>query len=194
MAAPDKTFTVFADTAVDADSPLDTVLMTGLRDNDIHLEQWLGDSYTAAKDHNHDGVNSAIVSTPETGIDWANSNGLSQMSLGFDSYTSGAHTTSYVTQDAFYIYIPPSANSLEIRFENRSDTGHTNTLYCRFEIDGEGISDNAAIFGTTTTYQLRNLSLDISTISGNHSLQWRISADSATGNTQSIRRILLRFA
>src|SRR3972149_3119471 len=59
MAAPSKTWVTITDAMVDADSPLDTTLITGLRDDLVHLEEWLGDGYTAAKDHNHDGVNSA---------------------------------------------------------------------------------------------------------------------------------------
>lgn len=61
MAGPSKNFTVIADGAIDADSPLDTTLMANLRDNDIHLEEWLGKNYTAAVDHDHDGVNSKKV-------------------------------------------------------------------------------------------------------------------------------------
>lgn len=58
MAAPDKNFTDIPDTAVDAESPLDTTLMTQIRDNLNHLEEWLGKNYTAAVDHDHDGINS----------------------------------------------------------------------------------------------------------------------------------------
>ena len=61
MPAPSKVFTTFADSAVDPDSPIDTTLMTGLRDNDIHLKEWLGLSYTAAQNHDHDGTNSKLV-------------------------------------------------------------------------------------------------------------------------------------
>lgn len=64
MAAPSKNFTVIADSAIDADSPITEDLMTDLRDNDIHLEEWLGLSYTAAQNHDHDGVNSALIQIP----------------------------------------------------------------------------------------------------------------------------------
>ncbi len=62
MVAPSKSFTVIADGALDSDSPLTTTLMVNFRDNDIHLEEWLGDSFVAAKDHDHDGVNSSGLS------------------------------------------------------------------------------------------------------------------------------------
>ena len=61
MVVPSKAFTVIPDGDVDPDSPVSTNLMTSLRDNDIHLEEWIGDGFTAAKDHDHDGVNSAKV-------------------------------------------------------------------------------------------------------------------------------------
>lgn len=63
MVAPTYAWTVIALTAVDADSPLDETLMTALVKNQIHLEEWLGDGYTAAKDHDHDDTNSKAVST-----------------------------------------------------------------------------------------------------------------------------------
>lgn len=62
MPAPSKTWTAIADAAVAAGKPLDEPLLTALRDNLVHLEEWLGHSYAAAQDHNHDGVNSALIS------------------------------------------------------------------------------------------------------------------------------------
>lgn len=62
MTAPAKSFTVIADTAVDVDSPLDEALVTALRDNTLHLEEWLGKDYTAAQNHRHDGIDSFLLS------------------------------------------------------------------------------------------------------------------------------------
>lgn len=63
MTAISKSFTTITDAQVDADSPITQALMTALRDNHIHLREWLGASYTggAVQDHNHDGVNSALI-------------------------------------------------------------------------------------------------------------------------------------
>lgn len=63
MTAISKAFVVIADTAVDPDSPIDAQLVTGMRDNLVHLREWLGAAYTAgaAQNHSHDGVNSALV-------------------------------------------------------------------------------------------------------------------------------------
>jgi hypothetical protein len=63
MTAISKTWVTVADSAVDADSPLDQALMTALRDDLVHLREWIGASYTAGavQNHNHDGVNSAVI-------------------------------------------------------------------------------------------------------------------------------------
>lgn len=61
MAAITVSLLTIADAAVDPESPVDTVLVTGLRDNIEYAIQWLGHSFRggAVQDHNHDGVNSA---------------------------------------------------------------------------------------------------------------------------------------
>ena len=63
MPAISKSWVTIADGAVDPDSPLDTALMTGLRDDLVHLREWLGASYYAGavQNHSHDGQNSALV-------------------------------------------------------------------------------------------------------------------------------------
>ena len=61
MAAPSKSYTNIVDSQVDADSPLDTILMTSLRDNIVHLKEWVGGSYAAEVNHDHDGVNSKPI-------------------------------------------------------------------------------------------------------------------------------------
>jgi hypothetical protein len=61
MTAPSKTFSVPTDAEIDVDSPLTETLFTQIRDSLVHLEEWLGGSYTAAVNHNHDGVNSASL-------------------------------------------------------------------------------------------------------------------------------------
>lgn len=63
MAAPSKAWVTQADSQIDADSPIDSVLMTGYRDDLVHLREWLGLGYTAAQNHDHDGVNSKQVVT-----------------------------------------------------------------------------------------------------------------------------------
>lgn len=63
MTAISKPWVTLNDAATDADSPVDQALVQGLRDDTVHLREWLGASYTAGavQDHDHDGVNSALV-------------------------------------------------------------------------------------------------------------------------------------
>ncbi|MEE9614859.1 MAG: hypothetical protein V3W31_07940 [Thermodesulfobacteriota bacterium] len=61
MAAPTYSWNSITAGQCDADSPLDETLMEAIRQNLIHIEEWLGDGYTAAKDHDHDNVNSKSV-------------------------------------------------------------------------------------------------------------------------------------
>jgi hypothetical protein len=59
MAAPSVSFTTIPDSDIDADSPITVTLLTSIRNNLQHLREWLGDGYTAAKAHSHNGVDSA---------------------------------------------------------------------------------------------------------------------------------------
>ncbi len=61
MAVPSKNFTNIPDGDIDADSPLTETLMTQIRDSLVHLEEWLGLDYSAAKNHDHDGTNSKKI-------------------------------------------------------------------------------------------------------------------------------------
>lgn len=58
-----KAWVDIADTAVDPDSPVDTVLMTGIRDCLVNLHEQMGaDYYAGAKpNHIHDGIGSALI-------------------------------------------------------------------------------------------------------------------------------------
>lgn len=88
MTAPTKSWSNIADSAIDPDSPVDTALMTALRDNDIHLRDVLFGSYTAGvqMDHNHDGVNSAMVEVGPNAL----RNG--SFEAGTASWTTSAYT------------------------------------------------------------------------------------------------------
>src|SRR6266851_4768571 len=87
MGAISKAWVVIADTAVDPDSPIDATLMTGYRDDLVHLREWLGFSFFAGavQDHNHDGLNSQLI---EVGPNYIR-NGT------FESDTSGWTITQY---------------------------------------------------------------------------------------------------
>ena len=61
MPAPSKPFTEVPDVDIDTGSIINETRMTEARDNDIHLEEWLGLDYLAAQNHDHDDVNSKAV-------------------------------------------------------------------------------------------------------------------------------------
>lgn len=64
MAIDGFSWTTILDSQVDPDSPVDTILMTGLRDDAEFLMRWLGRDYLAGAiaNHDHDGLNSKKVS------------------------------------------------------------------------------------------------------------------------------------
>lgn len=61
MAAPTFSWNEITSAQTDAESPIDTTLMEGVRRNLVHLREWLGGGFTPAVDHDHDGVNSKSV-------------------------------------------------------------------------------------------------------------------------------------
>lgn len=63
MTAITVTFTDKVATRLDPDSPITTGLMNDLWDNTTFVKEWLGESFKAAavQDHNHDGINSALL-------------------------------------------------------------------------------------------------------------------------------------
>jgi hypothetical protein len=48
MAEPTYSWNNIAATQTDPDSPIDTALMEGIRQNLVHLKEWLGNGFTAA--------------------------------------------------------------------------------------------------------------------------------------------------
>jgi hypothetical protein len=64
MGPPSKSWTNISDAATDPDSPLDTALVTGLRDDIIHVRETVYDPalHTAAVAHTHNGTDSALIS------------------------------------------------------------------------------------------------------------------------------------
>lgn len=60
-------WTAIVDGQVDADSPLNQLLMQAIKDDLYHLKYWLGKNYAADDDHDHDGVDSKAISTLAAG-------------------------------------------------------------------------------------------------------------------------------
>lgn len=100
MTAISKSWVAITDAQVDPDSPLDTALITGLRDDLIHLREWMGASFTggAVQDHSHDGVNSTLVEVgPNALRNGSFENGLaSWASTAFTGGTIATNTANHM--------------------------------------------------------------------------------------------------
>lgn len=92
MTAPTKNWTSVPDTALDSDSPIDEIARIAARDNDEHLRQWLGGSFTPVQNHNHDGVNSALI---EVGPNYLRNGNFESGTTGWTltPYTGGTTAT-----------------------------------------------------------------------------------------------------
>ena len=62
MPVPSKNYSTIPDSDIDPESPITTGLMTAIRDNIVHVYEWVGYGYVAAQAHSHDGVDSALIS------------------------------------------------------------------------------------------------------------------------------------
>lgn len=126
MPAPSKVFTVMPDSQVDADSPGDEVFTTGLRDNDIHLEEWLGKDYVAAQNHDHDGVNSkALTLTGQVAQGDFKSAAqevlVSQTGAGTNSVYRALTGGKYGFDPVFGGYVPNSGSSQDVTFQAKNN-------------------------------------------------------------------------
>ncbi len=92
MTAISKAFVTLTDAATDVDSPIDQALIQGLRDNTVHLREWLGASYYAGaqQNHSHDGVDSALV---EIGPNYLRNGSFEQGTNGWTitNFTGGSN-------------------------------------------------------------------------------------------------------
>jgi len=109
--APTEVWSTISTAMVDADSPIDITLMGGIRGNLINVQEQLtgaaGSTYVGAQLHDHDGLNSKLIS-PKT-------------------YSTGAHaifrSTVQSTGNASTVYVEqlavglPFAGSLRIRYD-----------------------------------------------------------------------------
>ena len=138
----------------DADSPLDVVLMEGMRQNELHLYEWLGQGYTPSTAHNHNGVNSANVIL---GIDAVNSsaivaNAVTSTKIGTTAVEtnhlklgSGSQSWAGTTSIDEYIAVNRYAHSFRLRTDN------TSTMLCEFGMVNTSASDSSAKDGVHIT-------------------------------------------
>ena len=101
MPAPSKNWSDIVDSQIDAESPIDTTIMTQIRDDLVFLKEWLGSSYTAAVDHNHDGINSAPTVLPDFSVTAA------KLKFVQGSYSTTLNQTNYyISTGAAYVHLP----------------------------------------------------------------------------------------
>jgi len=146
MAAPSKSWVTIVDSQVDADSPLDTTLVTGLRDDLVHLREWLGKDYTATQNHKHDGADSAAV-------DWGSVVKTSSLEIfdDFCFFNTASSVPNWWTGNATYAY--QNAVNGVLRFSGGTGTEFKGILQAGrpFQISG----------GLTVTYEARIKKTDV---------------------------------
>lgn len=94
-------YTTIADSAIDPDSPIDTALMTAIRNNIHYVYEYVGGrSYTPAEPHNHNGINSALISNIADGaVSTSNKLAASVVSQSKLKVASGDDSANYNTTD-----------------------------------------------------------------------------------------------
>jgi len=152
MAAPSKSWVAIADSQVDADSPLDTVLMTAIRDDLVHLEEWLGKDYTAAVNHTHNGVDAAPVLAAMGSLyeqEVSINGGYSDVASASVYIPANANTIEFVTE-------LNSASATQVKMRLRIDAAYSDELQSTngsYEwITSEGSIDVSALSGWTVVY------------------------------------------
>ena len=142
MAAPSKSFTVIADSSIDADSPLTEDLMTDLRDNDIHLEEWLGKDYTAATNHDHDGANSAAV---------GGTTGGSYIAVGHRMATGNANLQNFCRFKPDVLFATPVDVSLSVCLKHVGDDADEVTPFTATAAKADYMIDSLVFGGALLT-------------------------------------------
>ncbi|MBW7957841.1 MAG: hypothetical protein H3C68_08125 [Deltaproteobacteria bacterium] len=99
MADPTYNWNEITEAQTDADSPIDTALMEGIRRNLVHLKEWLGESFTPARDHDHDGINSKSVLLADSVVT------VAKLNLMRGSFSAASGGDFYVTISR-YSHVP----------------------------------------------------------------------------------------
>lgn len=124
-----STWSTISSAQADADSPLDVTLMEGIRQNLIHLYEWLGQGYTPSTAHNHNGVNSAnvILGTNSVNSSAIVANSVTSTKLGSTSvelshlkFTQGSWTSgsSYIASDIITVDIAQYSHNFTLRMND----------------------------------------------------------------------------
>lgn len=117
MAAPTYSWNAISPAQTDADSPIDTTLMEGMRQNLVHLKEWIGAGFTPATDHDHDGINSKSVVLANSVVT------VAKLRWARGSFASSAGGAFYIPV-ARYSHLPSmsktgSAYSVQLQLQTR---------------------------------------------------------------------------
>jgi hypothetical protein len=153
MAAPSKSWNTIIDGQVDADSPLDTTLMTAIRDNLVHLEEWLGGSHTAAVDHSHNGTDSALIT--DLGVNVVGSDSLSY--TAGDVLVASSDSETYNRSDTYIVFTSAKkftiARSGELRIKFALQKGGSLTsAQAKIHVNGSPVGTERSVTGSWTTF------------------------------------------
>lgn len=130
MPAPTYSWNNIAATQTDAESPLDTTLMEGIRQNLTHLKEWLGGGFTPAADHDHDGINSKSVALADGAVITAKlaDAGVTAVKLKMarGSYAASSGGTHYIAVSR-YSHIPSAYKAggtynMQLALQSRNDS------------------------------------------------------------------------
>ncbi len=99
MADPTYEWSEITEAQTDAESPIDTALMEGIRRNLVHLKEWLGESFTPAMDHDHDGINSKSVLLADSAVT------VAKLNLMRGSFTAASGGDFYISISR-YSHVP----------------------------------------------------------------------------------------
>ena len=188
MTVPSKNFTIIADSAIDADSPITADLEEDFRDNDIHLEEWLGKDYVAAQNHDHDGVNSKSV----LGSVFKDADEIVTSSTAFQNDDDLLFPV--LANQKYYFDMVLQLGLLEtsdfkFKINLPSETG-TNRLAYFWQGVNRGSAYGASltcVIGVNGAYGLRiSGAFEIDSTPGNFQLQW--AQDTSQGNNTTVYR------
>ena len=161
-----STFTTIAAGQTDADSPLDETLMDAMRQDIDVLYEWMGGpTFTPATSHDHDGVNSKLLS------------GAGGASLVFLDSTVITSSTSALLIDVFTTVY----NNYLIKVNGLLST-HSTRFRARLSNDG-GVSwdSSSNYFNENTT--VATISWDLSTVA-NEKSQFNLSISGLNNSSQ----------
>ena len=178
MAAPSESFDAPTAAEIAVDKPNKSSIQVKIRESLIHLEEWLGNSFVAAKDHNHDGINSAVVGIGTAQVCFA------QSEEDIESVGSGG--SSYQTQLNYRFYVAVTG-TYQFNFGARIKTSSgLHTAFAAINIDTVG--EISEVSNASTSYAWDEASADAASLAaGWHDMAIRVKSTGSGGGETSLQ-------